>query len=103
MEDQVVEFEGLEFEWDPDKAAQVEREHGITFDEAITIFFDPLAATDYDEEHSDYEDRYLTIGSSSHERLVVVTHTERGSRIRLITARPATRPEKKAYEQGEAP
>lgn len=93
----------LEFEWDPDKAEQVARDHGVTFDEARTVFFDPLAATDYDEEHSIEEDRWITIGTSDEERLLVVAHTERESRIRLITARLATRPEKRTYEQGESP
>jgi uncharacterized protein len=93
----------LEFEWDPDKAAEVEREHGITFDEALTIFLDPLAATMYDEAHSQHEERYVTIGTTHQEKVVVVAHTDRGSRIRLINARLATRPEKQAYEQGERP
>lgn len=56
--------EPLEFEWDPEKAEQVARDHGVTFDEARTIFLDPLAATIYDEDHSDDEDRWVTIGTA---------------------------------------
>ncbi|MGH2445507.1 MAG: BrnT family toxin [Candidatus Limnocylindria bacterium] len=101
--DHSVEFEGLEFEWDSDKADEVERKHGITFVEALTVFFDPLAAETYDEEHSTDEDRYVTIGRTASEKVVVVVNTYRGSRIRLISARRPTPSEREAYEQGEGP
>ena len=91
----------LVFEWDPLKADQVESDHGVTFDEASTVFQDPLAATKRDEAHSADEDRFVTIGTTSAERLVVVVHTPRGSRIRLITAREAPRAEVRTYEQGK--
>ncbi|MEO8510740.1 MAG: BrnT family toxin [Chloroflexota bacterium] len=93
----------LELEWDPEKAARVAREHGVTFDEASTVFLDPLAATSHDKQHSDCEDRYVTIGTTSAARLVVVAHTDRGARMRVITARLATASEKRAYEQAEDP
>jgi uncharacterized DUF497 family protein len=92
--------EELEFEWDPDKARAVEVDHGISFTEAATVFADPLAATIFDQTHSHSEDRFVTIGRTAADRIVVVAHTPRGSRIRLITARPATSAEKRAYEQG---
>lgn len=94
-------LDDLEFEWDPSKAKRVEDAHGISFEEVKTVFADPLAVTIFDEEHAGEEDRWITIGSTTAGRLVVVAHTDRGSRIRLITARPATPAETRAYEQGE--
>ena len=91
---------GLEVEWDPDKADEVWDRHGVTFEEAATIYLDPLAATAYDEEHSDEEDRWATIGRSERDRLLVAVHTDRGSRMRLITAREAEPDEIREYEQG---
>lgn len=92
--------ERLEVEWDPDKAEEVERRHGVRFEEAATVFLDPLAATEYDKEHSVGEERFVTIGRTRDGSLVVVAHTDRGGTIRLITARPATAAERRAYEQG---
>jgi uncharacterized DUF497 family protein len=91
----------LEFEWDPKKARLVAVKHGVTFDEAATAFVDPYSATALDEDHSDVEDRWVTIGLTAEGRVVVVAHTERGGRIRIISARPATRPETNAYEQAK--
>lgn len=67
----------LEYEWDPEKAARVARDHGITFDEARTVFEDPLAATRPDSQHSHDESRDVTIGVTDHGRTVVVAHTRR--------------------------
>jgi uncharacterized protein len=87
------------FEWDPEKAEQNRRKHGVSLSEASTVFRDPLAITLEDNVHSDEEQRYLITGRSSTGRILVVAHAERGRRIRLITARPATAHEKRAYEQ----
>ena len=75
------------------------RKHGVAFDEATTIFADPLAITYHDPEHSMEEDRYLTFGHSSQGRLLVVSHTDRDDRIRPISAPEMTRKEKSDYEQ----
>lgn len=91
---------GLEVEWDPDKARFVWHERALTFEEAATVYLDPLAATVFDFEHSVEEDRWATIGRSNLDRLLVVVHTERGSRIRLITARHPEPHEIRDYEQG---
>ena len=89
----------LELEWDPAKAVRLAR-RGITFDEAGSVFLDPLAVTVLDAGHSTDEVRYATIGSTERGRLLVVIHTTRGRRIRLITAWPATPAERHAYEEG---
>jgi len=89
------------FEWDPEKAEQNRRKHGVSLPESISVFRDPLAITLDDVVHSVEEQRYLLIGRSSSGRLLVVVHTERGRRIRLISARPATAHEKRVYEQGD--
>ncbi len=98
--DEQDELDGLLFEWDSLKAAQVLREHGIDFRDAMTAFADRLSATIADDEHSFDEERFVTIGEMANGKLVVVVHTPRGSRIRLITARRPTGPEKHDYEQG---
>ena len=90
----------LEFEWDPAKAAANRRKHGVEFEEAASAFADPLSLTIRDPDHSTGEARYLLLGLSRTGRLLVVGHTERGQRIRLITARLATRPERHTYEEG---
>ena len=90
----------MEFEWDPDKAAANEKKHGVTFLEAATIFGDPLAITFVDPDHSMHEQRYLTFGLSRFERLLIVSHTDREGRIRIISARVMTRQEVKIYEEG---
>ena len=88
----------LTFEWDSMKAGENLRRHGISFEEASTAFQDPLSRTIHDPDHSDEEDRFLLLGQTDRGRLVVVSHTERGSRIRLINARIAERRERKTYE-----
>lgn len=93
----------MEFEWDDDKAAVNERKHGVAFAEAMTVFADPLALTGYDPDHSDGEDRYLTMGRSADDRLLVVSHTDRGENIRIISARLASRAERRDYEDGNFP
>jgi uncharacterized DUF497 family protein len=89
----------MEFEWDDAKAARNRKKHAIAFDEAATIFGDPLAVTFPDPDHSSDEDRYITLGTSERGRLLVVSHTDRDDRIRIISARKATRRERKAYEE----
>ncbi|MDX1947096.1 MAG: BrnT family toxin [Pirellulaceae bacterium] len=90
---------GLLFEWDQDKASSNEAKHGISFDEAQTVFADPLASTIYDPDHSDDEDRYLSLGMSGRSRILVVSFTDRDDRIRIISARVASRKERKQYEE----
>ena len=92
---------GLRFSWDPRKAIRNERKHGISFREATTAFADPLSITIEDPDHSEREHRYLLIGITALDHLVVVAHSERGNEIRLISARRATRAEREAYEEGE--
>jgi uncharacterized DUF497 family protein len=91
---------GLEFEWDEDKAKGNLRIHGVSFDEASTIFGDPLALTIPDPLHSEEEDRFVTLGESHRRRLLVVTSIDRGDAIPIISARVATRREGKDYEEG---
>ena len=88
----------MQFEWDKEKAVSNLEKHGVTFEEAVTVFFDPLAATFDDPGHSSGEQRLLTIGYSSRDRLILVCHTERGDSVRLIGARVATRGEKRRHE-----
>jgi uncharacterized DUF497 family protein len=88
----------MRFEWDRDKAEVNLRKHRVSFDEAVTIFFDPLSATIPDPDHSVGERRFITIGSSSKGRLLVVAHTERKSTLRIINARPASAAERKRHE-----
>ena len=89
---------GLTFEWDEWKAASNLRKHGVGFDEAATAFADPLSLTIPDPDHSGVEDRFVLTGESCQGRMVVVVHTERGDSIRIISARLATRGERRAYE-----
>lgn len=90
----------MKFDWDPRKARLNVAEHGASFEEATTALRDPLAATAEDPDHSVGENRFVTFGLSSKGRLLVVAHTERGETIRLISARLATRQERKIYEEG---
>jgi uncharacterized protein len=90
----------VELEWDPWKEERNLRKHGVSFTEAATVLGDPLSETAHDPAHSDVEDRYLTVGRSVQRRLLIVAHTERGSRLRIISARELTRSERKAYEEG---
>ena len=89
----------LSFEWDEEKDLSNRRKHGVNFDEAKTVFNDPRSITIADERHSDNEDRYIDIGISSRGRLIVVSYTDRGSNIRIISCRKATKSERKTYEQ----
>ncbi|MFZ0297463.1 MAG: BrnT family toxin [Candidatus Sulfotelmatobacter sp.] len=89
----------MEFEWDPRKDAANQRKHAVGFREATTVFGDPLATTFPDNEHSISEQRFLTIGASVSDRLLVVFHTERREAIRIISARPATARERTFYEE----
>jgi len=87
-------------EWDKNKAAKNKRKHQVSFNEASTIFDDPLFITFYDEEHSIDEDRYITIGISNRQRYLLVAHTDDDDYIVIISARKATRNERKFYEEG---
>ncbi len=89
----------MEFEADPDKAAQNLRKHKVSFEEAASIFGDPMAYTFADPDHSVGEHRWLTFGISGRGRLLAVIYTERRRKIRLISARPATKQERKIYEE----
>lgn len=88
----------MRFEWDRDKAVSNCNKHGVPFDEAVTVFYDPLAATFGDPDHSVEEDRLITLGYSGQGRLLVVCHTERSGAIRIISARRATVRERKRHE-----
>jgi len=89
----------MRFEWDPEKARRNLKKHGVAFDEAVTAFYDPLSATFDDPDHSNEEQRYISIGFSSQGRLLVVGHTERGEIVRIISARRATAHERKKHEK----
>jgi uncharacterized DUF497 family protein len=88
----------VRFEWDRRKAARNREKHRVSFEEALTVLFDPLAATFTDPDHSFREERYVTIGYSETSRLLVVCHTDRAERIRIISARAATTHERKKHE-----
>jgi len=90
----------LQFEWDSAKAAENLSKHGVSFEEAATIFRDALSATGPDPDHSVGEERFVTFGVSTSGRLLIVGHTEHGDIIRIITARLATSGERKIYEEG---
>ena len=87
------------FEWDPRKAASNLKKHAVGFSEAATIFLDGLAWTFPDPDHSVAEGRFITIGLSSRGRIIVVAHAERGDRVRIISARKATRREMNGYTE----
>jgi len=89
----------LEFEWDPRKAAQNRRKHGVDFTEAVTVFGDALAAIFLDESHSTVEPREIIVGHSDRHRLLLVCFVARGRRIRIISARRATPRERRDYEE----
>jgi hypothetical protein len=90
----------FEFEWDPRKARGNLGKHKVSFEEAVSVFADPLSSTITDPLHSDDEDRFAMVGSSSQGRLIVVVFTERADRIRIISARRATARERNDYEEG---
>jgi uncharacterized DUF497 family protein len=87
------------YEWDPIKAATNLRKHGVSFAEAASVFLDPMALTFADPDHSDKEDREITIGVSVKQHVLFVSHATRGTRIRLISARRATQKERKQYAE----
>ena len=87
-------------EWDPAKAAANRLKHGVAFEEAATVFFDPQATTYEDPDHSADEERFLIVGYSTRERILVVTYMYRGDRIRIISARAATARERRTHEEG---
>jgi hypothetical protein len=87
------------FEWDPRKAAANLKKHGVSFEEAITAFGDPLSLNMPDPDHSEGEQRFIVLGTSARSRRVVVSYTERPPRTRIITARLASRPERRQYEE----
>lgn len=93
------------FAWDPSKATANRRKHGVSFEQAATVFRDPLALSRYDEEHSEGEERWLTLGQVENGMLLVVSHTfeglsEQEARVRLISAREASAHERQQYESG---
>ena len=90
----------MEFEWNPDKATLNVEKHGVSFQEAATVFNDPLSMTFPDPDHSIGESRYVIIGLSRFGQLLVVAHTDRETKVRIISARKATRQEIRFYEQG---
>jgi uncharacterized DUF497 family protein len=90
----------MQFEWDENKAERNLSKHGVSFEEAKTVFDDPLYVDFYDPDHSEDEERYLIVGESNQGRVLIVSYTERGNSIRLISAREVTRTEREAYEEG---
>ena len=88
----------MKFEWDARKDRANLEKHGVSFAEASTVFGDPLAASVPDPDHSEGEARFVTMGYSSSNRLIVVSHSEEGDTVRIISAREATSHERKAYE-----
>ena len=91
----------LQFEWDPNKAAKNIEKHQVSFDEAAMVFDDPMFITVVDGEHSVDEERYITVGLSKRGRLLMVAHTDREGRIRIISARKATKKEEQFYAEAE--
>ena len=89
----------MRFDWDPDKARRNLAKHGVSFEEAATVFDDPLYVDFFDPEHSEGESRYIRVGCSSQKRILVIAYTERDDQTRIISARPATKHEHQAYEQ----
>lgn len=90
----------MNIQWNPRKAKSNLGKHGISFEEAATALRDPMAATGADPNHSRTEDRYITFGVSEIGRLLVVSHTEEGETIRIISARKASKGERELYEEG---
>ena len=88
------------FRWDPAKARRNLQKHGVSFEEAASVFMDPLSVTISDPDHSYDEERFVLLGLSQHNRLLIVVHTETGDTIRIISAREADRQERRQYEQG---
>ena len=91
----------MKFEWDTRKAEINFKKHKVAFTEAVTVFADTLGITIYDPDHSRDEERYITMGHSHQGRILIVAHTDRGGRIRIISARTLTKTEREAYEEGK--
>jgi uncharacterized protein len=92
---------GIDFEWNPNKVTRNLRKHGVTFEEAATVFRDDLGITVPDPDHSMEEDRFITVGLSSQDRLLMIAHAERGDCIRIISARELTPRERRQYEEAD--
>jgi uncharacterized DUF497 family protein len=92
----------MKFSWDPKKAAANLKKHGVSFEEASTVFHDTLSITGSDPDHSGQEQRFVTFGNSIQNRLLVVAHTDEGETIRIISARLVTKQERSIYEEGES-
>ena len=90
----------MQFEWDPGKADGNLRKHGVSFHEAATVLGDALSMTYHDPDHSITEHRFITVGTSRFGRILLVAHTDRGERIRIISARKVTPQERRRYEEG---
>jgi len=90
----------VKFEWDNSKAAKNKKKHGISFHEAATIFGDPLAITFNDPDHSQNEQRLITFGASRLNRYIVVSHTERNGKMRIVSAREMLKHERRIHEEG---
>ncbi len=90
----------MRFEWDPEKAQRNLAKHGVSFEEAATAFGDALSVTIFDPDHSEDEDRFILLGQTYAGRLVVVVHTDRRQTVRIISARLATKRERRDYERG---
>lgn len=93
----------MDFSWNRAKAAANERKHQVSFAEAMTVFGDPLSLTAFDPDHSRSEERFVTMGASTSGRLLVVVHADEDEMVRIISARLATRRERKDYEDGRFP
>lgn len=89
----------MEFEWDEDKATTNLKKHNVAFDEAASVFGDPLAVTFADPDHSADEARFIILDSSNRNRVLIISHTDREDRVRIISARKATPRERKVYEE----
>ena len=91
----------FDFEWDQIKADKNRRQHGVSFDDAVTVFADPFSITIPDPDHSAEEQRFVDIGTSARGAVLVVVYTERGDSIRIISCRKATGAERQLYEEGD--
>ncbi len=93
------DMDNVTFEWDAIKAQSNEAKHGVSFQEATSIFHDPFLLTFFDEMHSGDEERFQSIGTSDRNRVLLVVHSDRDNRVRIISCRKATAKERKSYEQ----
>jgi len=91
----------MKFEWDARKADSNLKKHGVSFQEAASVFGDALSITYYDPDHSVREHRFITVGVSRSGRVLMVAHTDRGDNVRIISARKTTRKEREYYEEGK--